>query len=202
VATLHDLFVTCPREFRLPPAPAIRCPPRGEFDACALCVAPEANWSHDALLAGFARRSAWTAAEVGAVQALVCPSRAQAERVGEYLDLDPARLRVVAHGLSEPLPRLVTRGWNGQGPLRVLFLGHRSDVKGVRELVRGAARLDVKWRERIEIVLLGDEVQRGYDELLRAEGRGLTLRFLGNYTLADLPARFAALGPVHLGAFP
>jgi len=37
---------------------------------------------------------------------------------------------------------------------------------------------------------------------VRAEGRGLALRFLGNYTLADLPARFAALGDVHLGAFP
>lgn len=202
VATLHDLFVTCPREFRLPPDPAITCPPRGEFEACARCVAPEANWSHAALLAGFARRQAWTSAEVGAVDALVCPSRAQAERVAEYVDLDPARLVIVAHGLSEPLPRLVREGWNGRGPLRVLFLGHRSDVKGVRELVRGAARLGAELRARIELLLLGDEVQAGFDDELRSEGRGLALRFLGNYTLADLAPRFAALGPVHLGAFP
>src|SRR5262245_11383559 len=81
VVTLHDLFVTCPRFFRLPPDPAIRCPPRGEFDACARCVAPDAGWSHARLLAGFAKRTEWVAAELAAARALVVPSRAQAQRL-------------------------------------------------------------------------------------------------------------------------
>src|SRR5262249_50843252 len=45
VVTLHDLFLTCPRFFRLPVDPAIRCPPRGELDPCARCVAPATDWT-------------------------------------------------------------------------------------------------------------------------------------------------------------
>jgi glycosyltransferase involved in cell wall biosynthesis len=202
VVTLHDLFVTCPREFRLPPDPALVCPPRGEFEACVRCVANEADWSHAQFLAGFEHRAAWTAAELAAADAVVCPSRAQVARIAEFHTLDEARLHVVPHGLSEALPRLVTRGWLGLGPLRVLFLGHRSEVKGLRELVRGAAALGAAERARLELVLLGEAVQPGFDDELRALGRGLTLRFLGSYSHADLAARFAALGPVHLGAFP
>jgi glycosyltransferase involved in cell wall biosynthesis len=202
VCTLHDLFLTCPRDFRLPPDPLITCPPRGEFEPCARCVAPETDWSPAQLLSAFERRHAWVEAELAACRAILVPSHAQAARVGENVLLDPARLHVVPHGLSEPLPRLVEHGWNGAGPLRVLFLGHRSDVKGVSELVRGAAGLASAERARLELFLLGDEVVRGYDDELRALGGDLALRFLGNYTLADLSTRFAALLPVHLGAFP
>jgi glycosyltransferase involved in cell wall biosynthesis len=202
VATLHDLFLTCPRDFRLPPDPAITCPPPREFEVCARCVAPDTGWSHAELLAGFARRHDWVEAELAAARTVIVPSRAQAARIGTYVTLDPERLAVVAHGLSEPLPRLVHAGWEGRGKLRALFLGHRSDVKGVRDFVRAAAALAAPERARLELLLLGDEVVPGYDDLLRAEGRGIELRFLGNYTLAELPARFAALGPVHLGVFP
>lgn len=203
VVTLHDLFTTCARFFRLPPDPAVRCPPRGEFEACARCVAPDApGLTHMQLLAGFERRSAWLAAELAAASAVIVPSHAQAARLGEHVALDPARLHVVAHGLSDPLARVIRRGWDGTARLRVLFLGHRSDVKGVRELVRGAAGLGARERARIELVLLGDEVVAGFDDELRREARDVPLVFAGNYTLPELPARLAALGAVHLGAFP
>jgi len=202
VATLHDLFVTCPRVFRLPPDPAIVCPPPGAFETCARCVQPDAGWPLERLLAGFQKRHAWVAAELDAAHAVVVPSRAQAARIGSHVPLDPARLHVVPHGLSDPLPRLVTRGWDGATPLRVLFLGHRSDVKGVRELVHGAAALPAEARARLELVLLGDEVHRGYDDELRRAGEGLHLSFLGNYTLPELPRRFQEIGGAHLGAFP
>jgi len=202
VATLHDLFVTCPRVFRLPPDARVTCPPPGEFETCARCIEPGTGWSHERLLEGLHLRHRWVSAELDAAGAVVVPSRAQAERIGAYVPLDPARLHVVAHGLSDPLPRIVERGWDGTGRLRVLFLGHRSDVKGVRELVRGAAALPAEARARLELVLLGDEVHAGYDELLRSDGQGLALSFLGNYTLAELPRRFREVGGAHLGAFP
>jgi glycosyltransferase involved in cell wall biosynthesis len=202
VVTLHDLFVTCPRFFRLSPDPAIRCPPRGEFDPCARCVAPATDWSHARLLSGFERRTRWIAAELGAARALVVPSRSQIERIGEYVDLDRARVHVVPHGLSAPLERVIARGWDGRERLRVLFLGHRSDVKGVRELVRAVAGLAPAERERVELVLLGDEVLPGYDRELAAAADGARLTFAGNYTLADLPRRLAEIGGAHLGAFP
>jgi glycosyltransferase involved in cell wall biosynthesis len=202
VVTFHDLFSTCPRFFRLPPDPAIHCPPPGEYDECARCVAPQSGWSQEALLAGFAQRNEWIAAELAAAQALVFPSRAHAARVGEYVALDPARVSVVGHGLSEPLARAVQRGWDGRERLRVLFLGHRSDFKGVRDLVRAAAALRDEEKQRLELLLLGTEVARGFDDELRREARGVRLVFEGKYTHAELPARLAALGGAHLGAFP
>ncbi len=201
VVTLHDLFLTCPRFFRLPISPEIRCPEPGDFEPCARCVAPATEWSHERLLSGFERRSRWVAAELAAAAAIVVPSRSQSERIGEYVALDPARLHVVPHGLAEPLPR-VSRGWNGAGRLRVLFLGHRSDVKGVRDLVRALAGLADGERERVELVLLGGEVVAGYDAELLREARGLALSFAGNYALPDLARRLAEIGGAHLGAFP
>jgi len=202
VVTFHDLFVTCPRFFRVPVDEAIRCPPPREYEVCARCVAPETSWSHAQILAGFARREAWIAAELAAVQAFVAPSRAHAAKLSEYVALDPARVSVVAHGLPEPLERVVQRGWDGRGPLRVLFLGHRSDVKGVRELVRAVAALAPAERERVELVLLGSEVVAGYDDELRRTGEGVRLTFAGSFTHADLAATLARLGGAHLGAFP
>ncbi len=202
VVTFHDLFTTCPRFFRLPPDPAIHCPPPGEYDVCARCVAAQSGWSHEALLAGFAQRNEWLAAELAAAQALVFPSRAHAVRVGAYVALDPARVSVVAHGLSEPLARVVQRGWDGRERLRVLFLGHRSDFKGVRDLVRAAAALTAAEQERIELLLLGTEVARGFDDELRREAGCVQLVFAGKYSHAELPARLLALGGAHLGAFP
>jgi glycosyltransferase involved in cell wall biosynthesis len=202
VVTFHDLFVTCPRFFRVPPDERIRCPPPREYETCARCVAPETSWSRTEILEGFARREAWIAAELAEVQACVAPSRAHAEKLGEYVELDPARIHVIGHGLSVPLARVIRSGWDGRGRLRVLFLGHRSDVKGVRELVRAAAGLAAAERERLELVLLGSEVVAGYDDELRRAGEGVRLVFAGTYTHADLAARLAQLGGAHLGAFP
>lgn len=202
VVTLHDLFVTCPRVFRLPPDPNLVCPPPGGFETCAQCVRPGPEWDLGELVDGFRRRHAWVTAELAAARALVVPSRSQAERVGEHVPLDPARLRVLPHGLSDPLPRVIARGWNGAGRLRVLYLGHRSDVKGVGELVRGAAGLEAEQRARLELVLMGEEITPGYDDQLRAAAGDVRLEFRGAYALRDLPARLRELGDVHLGAFP
>lgn len=200
--TLHDLFVTCPRVFRLPPDPGLVCPPPGAFATCAECVRPGPEWDLGELEQGFRRRHAWVTAELEAARALLVPSRSQAERVGAHVPLDPARLAVLPHGLSDPLPRVITRGWNGSGPLRVLYLGHRSDVKGVGELVRGAAGLEAGLRARIELVLMGEENRPGYDDHLRAAAGDVRLDFHGAYALRELPARLKGLGDVHLGAFP
>lgn len=202
VVTLHDLFVTCPRVFRLPLDPALTCPPPGQFETCARCVAPGSGWSQEALLAAMTRRHAWVSAELAAARALVVPSRSQGERITQYVPLDPDRLHVVPHGLSDPLPRVITGGWDGCEPLRVLYLGHRSDVKGVRELVRGAAGLGPTEKARLELVLFGLENKPGYDEELRGLADGVRLKFHGAYALRELPARLQAAGGAHLGAFP
>jgi glycosyltransferase involved in cell wall biosynthesis len=202
VVTLHDLFVTCPRFFRLPIPLIERCPERGDLDPCARCVAPETSWTKEQLLAALERRTRWVQAELDAAAALVVPSRAQAETLRRYVDLDPERVSVVPHGLSRPLRRARLAPWNGTEPLRVLFLGHRSDVKGTRDLVRALAALGPSERARVELVLLGDEVAHGHDAELAREAGALELVFAGDYSVAELPERLEAAGGAHLGAFP
>ncbi|MEQ1894668.1 MAG: glycosyltransferase, partial [Planctomycetota bacterium] len=202
VATLHDLFTSCPRYFRLPPDPALTCPPPGEIETCVRCVQPDTGWSEVELRAGFARRQAWIAAELAALRAAVVPSRSTAEILTRHVALDPARVHVVPHGLARPLPRVVAEGWHGTGPLRVLFLGHRTHLKGVTDLVRAAALLPEAERARVELVFLGDELERGLDAELGRLAGGARVTFAGNYELDGLAERVRALLPLHLGAFP
>ena len=72
----------------------------------------------------------------------------------------------------------------------------------MRELVRGAAALEPRERDRLELVMLGSEVVAGYDDELRRAAGDVRLVFAGTYTHADLAARLAAIGGAHLGAFP
>jgi glycosyltransferase involved in cell wall biosynthesis len=202
VATLHDLFPSCPRYFRIPPDPALVCPPPGEFETCVRCVQAETGWSDEALHAGFARRHAWISAELAALRAAIFPSRSTAEILARYVPIDPAKVHCVPHGLSRELERAVTRGWHGAGPLRVLFLGHRTRLKGVTDLAGAVARLPEEERARVELVFLGDELERGLDaELARLAG-GARVTFAGNYELDQLAERVRAILPLHLGAFP
>lgn len=202
VVTLHDLFTSCPLFFRLPPDPAVTCPEPGDFEPCARCVAPFGPWSHRALLAGFARRADWVAAELAAAAALVVPSRSQIERLAPFVPLDHARTTVVPHGLSRPLERVVHDGWDPSGPLRMLFLGHRSEVKGLHLAVRALAALPAALRARCELVLLGEALDPAYDERLRRAAGDVALTFAGGFEHAGLAARVRGLGPLHLGLFP
>jgi len=202
VATLHDLFPSCPRYFRIPADPALTCPPPGEFETCVRCVAPDTGWAPDELRAGFVRRHAWISAELAALRAIVVPSRSTAEILARYVPLDPARVHHVPHGLSRALARVVRDGWHGQGALRVLFLGHRTRLKGVTDLVRACAALPAAERARVELVFLGDELERGLDAELAALAQGARVTFAGNYGLDELATRVRALLPLHLGAFP
>jgi len=202
VATLHDLFPSCPRFFRLPVDPAIVCPEPGDIEPCVRCVQPDTGWGAAELRVGFARRHAWISAELAALAAVVVPSRSTGEILARYVPLEPSKLHHVPHGLSREVERVVTTGWGGAGPLRVLFLGHRTELKGVLDLARAAARLPEELRARLELVFLGDELQRGLDERIRAEAGGARVVFGGNYALDDLAERVRANLPLHLGAFP
>jgi glycosyltransferase involved in cell wall biosynthesis len=206
VVTLHDLFTTCPRFFRVPVWPVERCPARGDFEPCVRCCEPDAGGLSRAELArGLAARAAGFQAELAAAALVVVPSRSHAENLARFVDLDPARLALVPHGL----PRHLERGgrgaaleWTGRGRLRVLFLGHRSRVKGPLDLVRALAALEPAERERVELLCLGAEVEPGIDDELRREARGFTLELAGPYRAEELLERVAALGGAHLAALP
>ena len=85
----------------------------------------------------------------------------------------------------------------------MLFLGHRSEVKG-RPGPWCAPPRDSRPsdRERLELLLLGDEVAPGFDRELQEEARGVRLVFAGDYAPAELTTRLREAGGAHLGAFP
>lgn len=200
VLTLHDLFTSCPRFFRLPHPSVPRCPERGEFMTCARCCAPDApglglEESERALRA----RHASFQAELAAAAFLVVPSRSHAKRLLQHVDLEPEKLAVVPHGLCAPLER-VAQAWTGSGKLRVLHLGHRALAKGVLDLVRALAALPDP--SRVELLCLGSEVEGDFDASLRREARGFALTFLGGYERDALAARLREAGGAHLAALP
>ena len=204
VVTLHDSFATCPRFFRVPVAPVERCPEPGELEPCVRCIAPDAGGTApDELWAGLEARARAFRAEVAAARLVVVPSRAHGERLRAHLGLVPERLAVVHHGLSRPLARAAAPAeLDGAGVLRVLHLGHRTAVKGTADLVAALAALPAELRARVELHLLGAELEPGFDDALRGAARGLVLRFHGPYELATLSERVSALGGAHLAALP
>ncbi len=200
VLTLHDLFATCPRFFRVPVRPVERCPQRGDFVPCARCVAVDAPGIPLAELERRLRaRALRFQAELDAAARIVVPSRSHAENLGRFVDLAPTKLVVVPHGLARAFDRRGALRWTGEGKLRVLFLGHRSAVKGVGDLVRALAALPA---DRVELLCLGAEVERGFDAELLREARDLRLELGAAYEPTDLASRLEARGGAHLAALP
>ena len=205
VVTLHDHFVSCPRFFRIPPqapppAEAIHCPPPGELEPCVTCVSLDAPLPAEELRAGLTARNRALGAELAAAERLVVPSRAHAERIEATLGDLPRPIEVVPSGLGQSLtpapPPAAPR------PLRVLHLGHRSELKGTLDLVQALASLPPSLRSQVHLLCLGSEVEPGFDQRLREAAGGIGIEFGGAYDVAALSDLLAARGGAHLAAFP
>lgn len=209
VVTLHDLFTTCPRFFRVPVGDVTKCPEPGDAIPCARCVQPDApGLELDSLTGMIEARHRWMAEELGAAGRIVFPSLSHASNVLRFFPELTDAHRVISHGLcaaelSTPDDAHVTATtWTGEGRLRVLFLGHRTPLKGVGDLVASMALLSPELRARLELCLLGGEVDAGFDDDLRARAGDLRLRFLGGYRVEELRGRVAEAGGAHLAALP
>ncbi|MFT5287950.1 MAG: glycosyltransferase involved in cell wall biosynthesis [Planctomycetota bacterium] len=203
VLSLHDLFVTCPRFFRLPHPSVDACPERGDVEPCVRCVQPDAlGLGPEVLRAGLVQRQQRFQGELDAASALVLPSLAQRERLASAVDLDPGRTHIVPHGLCRAMNRAgASAHWDGVGPLRVLHLGNLTAAKGVLELARAAASLSEVGCE-IEVVFAGSAVEEGIEDHLRELGGGANLRFFGSFDGLNLAPRLARLGGCHLAVLP
>lgn len=199
--TLHDLFATCPRFFRVPAVAGLACPPRGALDPCLACIEPdlppESARPRSAWRAALDRRAAAFEAEVRAAALLLAPSASHARALEELLGLAPGAVRALPHGLCAELARPAPApAWDGGRPLVVLHAGHRARAKGTLELVRALAELPAG---SAVLRLAGSEVEPGFDAELRAAAGGLALDDRGPYAPEDLP-RLAA--GADLAAFP
>ena len=200
VVSLHDLFATCARFFRDPPDPAVTCPaPGASLAACARCIGPEAGpLAPDALEGAVVERARRFRAELDAAHALVAPSQVHARRLEALLGYREGHIQVIPNGLvgdlpARPKPAPVV------GPLRVLHFGHRARTKGALELCRAAEAAAERTGARIELVLMGAELEAGFDDELRAVCGAVQLELRGAYTADELAAQAAR---AHIAAFP
>ena len=213
VLTLHDHFVSCPRYFRAPEHGA-SCPTDRELAGCASCLLPDLpGWNRGEVLRRLSDRRAAFEAELRAASEVLVPSRWLKESLAQSLELPEGGLHVVGHGLCEELDvsglelplteelstaRALSRGGSTEreGPLTVLHFGNRAKIKGALDLVRAAAKLP---KGSVRLILLGKELEAGFDEELRRAAGGQELHLHGQYAPREL-ARFAQ--EADLAAFP
>src|SRR5262249_55540683 len=92
-------------------------------------------------------------------------------------------VRVVPWGVDvRPRP---LKARDGDGPLRVLFVGQMRGYKGVDWLIRAVAG-----QAQIELTLIGDGPQRGEYERLASDLGATNVRFLGRVTDEALHAEY------------
>jgi glycosyltransferase involved in cell wall biosynthesis len=191
--TFHDLWVTCPRYFRLPPE-GIVCPTGAGRGPCVPCVQRELP--HAGALTvqqALAARDRDVRPEVAAAAVLTAPSRTAAAMVQEHLPWD-GPIEVVPHGVLEPVPTAQRARAPQPGErLRVGTFGNLVPEKGVLELVVAAAGLDC------ELHLAGPFLDAGFEHRVRARAGELAVRLVcdGPYGASDHPAR-----GLHLAVFP
>ena len=199
VVSLHDLFVTCPRFFRVSPLPALVCPERGEFEPCARCIEPEAGGtSMTDRLAGLRARARRFELELEHAARILVPSRSHARRLAALIGPAAERIGVLGHGHCRDLSRFSKQRavWDGARPLRVLHCGNLCREKGTLDLVQSLATLPTG---KLELVLAGRVVGPDFEHELRCAAAGLALELTGEYDEREL-ARVAAT--CDLAAFP
>ncbi len=189
----HDLWVTCARYFRLPPA-GIICPTGTDRAACVPCIDQVVKSGPVAVAAALAARDAALRADVALAAAVTAPSRTTATFVRECLPYGGS-IEVVPHGLLRAVPAADRAPAPAPGEtLRIGTFGNLVAEKGIFELITAVAGLPV------ELHLCGGWISPEFAARMRqlAADNGTTLIEHGPYQAGDRhPARL-----LHLAVFP
>lgn len=196
VMTFHDVWVTCPRFFRVPPpGHGIVCPRGDEREVCVHCCNLELRHPDIALVRRAVHgRDASVRREVEAAQQLTAPTMTAARMVQENLPC-PRPIEVVGHGLLRPLPA-TERATSPQPTerLRIGTYGNIVEPKGVLELVQSVAGIDC------ELHLAGAFLDPAFERTVRdlCTELGVELHYHGAYH-PGIPHPALRL---HLAVFP
>ncbi len=182
VLTLHDLFVTCPRHFRMPDARRF-CANTATVEDCAACLASDAGGvPAEALAAMILERTEVLADELAAADAVVVMSVAQRDLLRTIAGFSPGEMRVLPIGIPVEGPR-PTPPAPEAGRLRVVNWAGLDPRKGTHVLldaVAGSGR-----RNAFEVHLYGRDGDADYMEELRERGEGLDVLFHGAFEDED-----------------
>lgn len=182
--TLHDLFPSCPRVFRLKDEMGeVACEEPMGTDVCLECV-PRWRFDRDEDVASAIETyAADMRRELLSARVRIAPTAGHGAFLCRMLGLDDEEIRVLPHGtLSEPIAT-APRPASG-GEIHVACWSHLHPLKGQHLLLEAARR--AKHRDRLRIHLLGEAVDEAYRERLRSLAEGLRVEFHGRFVPADL----------------
>lgn len=197
VVTLHDLFPSCPRVFRLRgaagdesceqpllEAPCVTCVPRWRFDRDDEVRRRLETYRDD------------MRAELLQAAARIAPTAGHGGFLLAMLGKDGASIEVVPHGRADAMPSAAPPGNDGR--FHVAAWSHLHPLKGAHLLLEAAAR--AACRDRLTIHLWGaavDDAYRARLESIIQGARGLEVVFHGRYEPAQL-----AGAPLDLAVLP
>lgn len=181
VVTLHDLYTTCPRFFRM----------KEDGSCCVLPLSPE-NCLHSAerwlfqsdaeIRGALASFKADVLAELRAAVTVLAPSATHARTVSERLGVEDLPVEVLPHGRLTDL-KPAPRPPDG-GKLKVVYFSHLYPFKGPKHLIEAYQRMER--RDEVELHLFGAEVLPDFAKELKALAKDLDVTFHGSYTPQDL----------------
>jgi len=189
VVTLHDLYATCPRSFRMPDHRHL-CASDATLAECAACVAPDAGVPADdsaglgTLEARLAARRERFARELSAADLVVLLSAAQRELLASVPGFPRLEhVAVLPIGISGAPAVRKACGFAGSGRLRVASWAGYDPRKGLHDLVRAVG--ESPRRDALALTLYGRPGEPAYMDELRALARGGDVTFHGEFDDAD-----------------
>ncbi|MCA9319467.1 MAG: glycosyltransferase, partial [Planctomycetes bacterium] len=191
VCTLHDLYTSCPRIFRIRDEKF--CERTLSAQNCLSCV-PRLPWMSDER----------TAAEIDLFREdfenelalagrIIVPSKAHGEMIQRSITLPVERLRVLPHGtitslVTRPGDAAVARRLepSGQGPIRLGIWGHLFHMKGAHLLLEALKLLDPKCATKFRVHIWGEVVEPRYRRRLDDAAEGLDVTWHGAFLPNDI----------------
>lgn len=182
VVTLHDLWATCARCFRV--RDDTFCMRSMNAANCADCVPRDAWHSEREIADEIDLFHADFVQELRLASAVIVPSEAQRRLVSEMMALEPGRLQVVPHGTISDLT--LTNSEARGDTLRLGHWGHLYPMKGFHLLLEALHLLSPPERARISVDCWGESFDVAYQARLDALAVGLSVRWHGKYVPTDL----------------
>ena len=188
VLTLHDLFATCPRFFRMPDHRSL-CEVGVSFSDCSRCVAADAGGAPAAEVERLlTQRAGELRGEVACADRVLTMSAAQHDLLGGLGVFGEREARILPIGIPRPGPPPAPPA-PAPGRLRMVNWAGLDPRKGIHVLLQAVA--ESRRRDDLEVHLYGRDGEAGYMQELRTLGANAAVCFHGPYEDAERAA-FAA----------
>lgn len=200
VVTLHDLYTSCPRCFRVRPDDEA-CERPLSVESCATCVPRFGHETEHEVAASIELYHDQYQAELRSADALLAASAATADLVAATTGLPRDRIELLPLAYrprldgdrpAPPVPRT-------DEPLRFGYWGNVSPRKGVGVLVRAFREVVARTSSRrpVELHLFGQVESPAFEVELRAAADGLPVTFHGRFEFDQLVS-----AGLHCAVFP